>query len=250
MKIEKVNFECFRDNLKIKGVIYKPCGNNLKIIIVSHGFMANMMTTKYYARHWARMGYCALAFDFNGGGIGSKSSGKTTDMSVFTEVEDLKAVINYAKSLPYTDENSVTLMGCSQGGFVSAITAAQLQDKIEKLILFYPALCIPDDARSGKMMFAKFDPDNIPQRIPCGPMTLGKRYVQDVVDLDPYQIITRYKGPVLIVHGTSDAIVNLDYAVKAQKLYENSKLVIIEKGTHMFVGRADKKAIKAVEKFL
>lgn len=250
MKIEKIKFECLRDNLKIKGVIYKPYGNNLKIIIVSHGFMANMMTTKYYARHWAKMGYCALAFDFNGGGIGSKSSGKTTDMSVFTEVEDLKAVINYAKSLPYTDENSVTLMGCSQGGFVSAITAAQLQEQIEKLILFYPALCIPDDARSGKMMFAKFDTANIPQRIACGPMTLGKCYVQDVINIDPYPIITRYKGPVLIVHGTSDAVVGMDYITKAHKLYENSKLVIIEKGTHMFVGRADKKAIKAVEKFL
>lgn len=248
--IQKDKFECFRDNLKIKGVLYKPQGDNLKIIIVSHGFMANMATTKYYAKHWAKMGYCAFAFDFNGGGLASKSSGKTTDMSVMSEVEDLKSVIEYAKSLSYTNEKSVTLMGCSQGGFVSALVAAQLKEQIEKLILFYPALCIPDDARKGKMMFAKFDPNNIPDKITCGPMILGRKYVEDVIDLDPYSVIGNYKGQVLIVHGTNDDVVDMKYVQKAHQTYQNSILKIIDKGTHMFVGKADKEAIKAVKEFL
>lgn len=248
--ILKSNFQCFRDGLKIKGVQYRPNGENLKIIIVSHGFMANMLTTKYYAKHWAKLGYCAFAFDFNGGGLGSKSQGKTTDMSVLTEKEDLKAVIKYAKSLPYTDERSVTLMGCSQGGFVSALVAAELKNEIEKLILFYPALCIPDDARKGHMMFARFDPSNIPDKISCGPMMLGRKYVEDVINVDPYEIIGAYKGKVLIVHGTRDAVVDMKYIEKANKTYENSILKIIDRGTHMFVGSADKKAIEIVKNFL
>ena len=41
------------------------------------------------------MSYC---FDFNGGCvIKGKSDGKTTEMSVLTEVKDLEAVITYAK---------------------------------------------------------------------------------------------------------------------------------------------------------
>ena len=122
-------------------------------------------------------------------------------MSVLTEVEDLIAVINYVKTLPYVSPAQITLMGCSQGGFVSALTAVKLNNQIEKLILFYPALCIPDDARQGKMKMAKFDPSNIPTQIKCGPMRLGRRYAADVLDMNPFDAISPYDGPVLIIHG-------------------------------------------------
>lgn len=52
-----------------------------------------------------------------------------------------------------------------QRGFVSSLVAAKWKDRISKLVLFYPALCIPDDARAGKMMFAKFDPQNSMQSL-------------------------------------------------------------------------------------
>lgn len=67
-------------------------------------------------------------------------------------------------------------------------------------VLFYPALCIPDDARTGKMMYAKFDPQNLPERFTCGPMKLGRCYPADVIDMDPFQKIQSCDGPVLIVH--------------------------------------------------
>lgn len=54
-----------------------------------------------------------------------KSDGNTTDMSVLTEVKDLEAVIEYAESKTYTNSSKILLMGCSQGGFVSVITAAK-----------------------------------------------------------------------------------------------------------------------------
>ena len=94
-------------------------------------------------------------------------------MSVLTETKDLKAVIEYVRNLSYTDSEKILLMGCSQGGFVSALVAAKNNFPIEKLVLFYPALCIPDDARAGKMMMAKFDPQNVPDTFRCGLMKLG-----------------------------------------------------------------------------
>lgn len=98
--------------------------------------------------------------------MGEKSDGKTTEMSVLTEVKDLEAVIAYVRTLPYTGDE-LLLMGCSQGGFVSAITAAKYPGIADKLVLFYPALYIPDDARAGKMMFAKFDPQGLTETS-CG----------------------------------------------------------------------------------
>ena len=67
------------------------------------------------------MGYVAFTFDFCGGyAMCGKSDGKTTEMSVLTETKDLKAVIEYVRNLSYTDSEKILLMGCSQGGFVSA----------------------------------------------------------------------------------------------------------------------------------
>ena len=184
-----------------------------------------------------------------------KSDGKTTDMSVLTEVSDLCAVIEYAKGLDYTDSSKILLMGCSQGGFVSALTAAKLKNEIGKLVLFYPALCIPDDAKAGKMMWAKFDPQNIPEIVKCGPMKLGRRYVADVVNMNPFDDIKGYEGDVLIVHGTADKIVAKHYAKQAESVYRareqgSVKLHFIEGGKHMFSKKHDKIAIDYLGDFV
>ena len=68
----------------------------------------------------------------------------------------------------------ISLLGCSQGGFVSGLLAAELgEGVIDRLIMFYPAVCIPDDARKGKMMFFRFDPGIIPAVLGRFPMKLG-----------------------------------------------------------------------------
>lgn len=242
-------FSCKRDNLTIRGTEYRPGGEDLPVAIVCHGFMAFQDTVRHYAKELARMGYAAYCFDFCGGSVmKGKSDGETTDMSVLTEVKDLEAVIDYVQSLPYTG-NRLLLMGCSQGGFVSALVAAKHPRKVDKLVLFYPALCIPDDARAGKMMYAQFDPQNLPERFTCGPMKLGRCYPADVIDMDPFQEIQSYEGPVLIVHGTKDKIVDPDYSRRAAEGYANAQLQRIEGGAHGFSRRHDAKAIGYLRDF-
>lgn len=166
--IRRRTFSCMRGDLTIRGTDYRPNGEKLPIAIVCHGFMANQQTVRQYARVLAKIGYCAYCFDFCGGSVPplGRSDGATTDMSVLTEVQDLEAVIRYAQSLPYTSD-TLLLMGCSQGGMVSALTAAKHPDAVDRLVLFYPAFCIPDDARAGHMMMAHFDPQNLPEKIHC-----------------------------------------------------------------------------------
>ena len=226
VKISRRTFTCRRNNLIIRGTEYRQDGDCRPIAIVSHGFMAFQDTVRQYAEAMAEMGYVSYCFDFCGGCVvKGKSDGSTTEMSVMTEVEDLKAVIQYAQSREYVNSEEIVLMGCSQGGFVSAIAASRLQDKISKLVLFYPALCIPDDARAGKMIFAKFDPEHIPDIVRCGPMKLGKCYVEDVIGIDPYQEIKEFTGDVLIVHGTRDKIVDIEYSKRAYELYLGNRVV-------------------------
>ena len=247
--ITRSRFTCRRDNLTIGGTEYRPEGEQLPVAIVCHGFMAAQGSVRQYAKALARMGYAAYCFDFCGGSaVKGKSDGATTEMSVLTEVKDLEEVIRYVQSLPYTDDR-LLLMGCSQGGFVSALTAAKHPEMVEKLVLFYPALCIPDDARAGKMMFARFDPRNPPEQFRCGPMKLGRCYPMDVMEMDPFAEIRGYDGPVLIVHGTKDKIVHPDYSRRAAETYANVQLYMIENGAHGFAGKRDAEAIEKLKAF-
>lgn len=237
--VEREGFRCERDGLTIKGTVFLPKGKpDCPIAVISHGFMANQMFSQIHAQNLAKMGYAAFCFDFCGGTLVGSSDGDSTDMSVLTEVEDLKAVIEFAKEQSYTDENELVLLGCSQGGFVSAIVAAEMKEEVDALILLYPALCIPDDARSGEMMFTKFDPQNVPETFWCGPMKLGRRYVTDVIEMDPYEIIHQYTGKVLIIHGNQDKTVDISYALRAVETYSQAgadvEMKIIDKGGHMF----------------
>lgn len=250
-------FQTQRGSLTIRGKVYRMKKENLPIAIVCHGFMATSATVKQYAKVLAEKGYAAFIFDFCGGcALNGKSDGKTTNMSVLSEVKDLESVIAYASSQKYTDPNNILLMGCSQGGFVCALEAAKNKFLVKKLILFYPALCIPDDARAGHMMFAKFDPHNIPEYIQCGPMKLGKMYAADVLHMDPYKEIADYKEDVLIVHGAKDDIVNPQYAKKAYETYRKSNphrraaLHIIDNGHHGFFGSSQKQAVQILKDFL
>ena len=244
-------FTCTRDDLKIRGTVYRPEGGPLPIAVVSHGFMANRKSTKDYAKMLAEEGYAAFCFDFCGGCVKGQSEGATTDMTVFTEAEDLKAVIRFAREQEYTDsEAPLVLMGCSQGGFVSGIVSAELKEQVGKLILFYPALCIPDDARRGQMIMAKFDPENIPETVKCGPMLLGRCYPESVIDKDPNELLKAYEGEVLIVHGNADSLVDISYSRSAAKAYKNCTIKEIARGEHGFRKEIDELAVFYVKEFL
>ncbi|MBP5168707.1 MAG: alpha/beta hydrolase [Oscillospiraceae bacterium] len=256
-------FECVREGKTIRGRVYRPEGTKLPVMIVSHGFMANWRTVTMEAQFFAGHGYAAICFDYNGGGVGCKSDGKSTEMSSLTEKKDLLAVIDAVKKLPYVDPENISLCGCSHGGFVSAMVAAQLKDEIKRLVLYYPAFCMPDDARAGKMELARFDPNNVPETLRCGPMKLGRCFVTDIIGLDAYEEIKGYSGPVIIIHGTDDQIVNRSYSERAYKQYlddqggtpsANCQLVFIDKGNHGLRGIRRKMQMEysffAIEKFL
>lgn len=248
MKARK--FKVNRQNLSISGRVYGDCSGVSPLVILSHGFMANQSMCKKYAKLLARKGYVAVTFDFCGGGLFSSSEGKTYDMSVLTEADDLEAVIDYFIEEPYVDKSRISLLGCSQGGFVSAIVAKRRSNMINRLIMFYPALCIPDDARKGSMVFAKFDPKNIPEKIRCGPMIIGKGYVTSVINSDAYSLIGDFSGKVLLVHGTKDKLVDISYSRKAIEKFSNLEFHEIEGAGHGFKGVYDEQAKEILTAFM
>ena len=253
--LDKKEFSCYRGDLEIRGTVFMPSGQtDVPIAIVCHEFMTNRLFSYPYAMALAKSGYAAFCFDFCGGGIVCGSAGDSRDMSVLTEIEDLKSVIAFAKEQCYTSDEPLLLMGCSQGGLVAALTAAELPGEIGGLILQYPALMIPDAARKGEMLWMNFDPDNVPEEMRSGPMRIGRQYATDVMDLDTLPTITRYTGKVLIIHGDKDTLVNISGSQAAAEAYEAAgadvRFQIIPGGKHIFRNpKHIKKAANSISEF-
>lgn len=247
--IKKIPFELDSQGCRLRGFILRPQrAEKLPAVIVSHGFASCTRDTKKYARVFADEGFAAVCFDFCMSGSG-KSSGSSLGMSVLTEKADLLNVLDYVKGLDFVDSDRITLAGCSQGGFVSALAAAEREDEVEQLVLYYPALCIPDDARRGQMINAKFDPNHVPEQFRALFVHLGSKYVLDVKDMEPFREICGYRRPVLIVHGTKDKLVDISYSRRAAQGYPNCRLVEVD-GDHGFIFSGFAQSKRATLEFL
>ena len=244
-----MKIEYKRNSLTIRGHAFGKIDRPQPAVILSHGFLANERMCFKYAKLLAGMGFLAVTFDFCGGGIISRSDGRSQDMTILTEKADLLTVVEEVKN--QFSPTSFTLLGCSQGGFVSGLLAAELgKEMIDRLIMFYPAVCIPDDARKGRMMFYKFDPDNIPTVLGRFPMKLGGEYARTVIGMDPYEEMKGYDGPVLLIHGTADKIVNIRYARKLREIYSDCRYEEIDGGGHMFKGKADEQTCRILQEYM
>ena len=183
----------------------------------------------------AQDGYVVYTFDFCGGSLNGNSDVDFMDMTVMTEKEDLSAVMDFVKTKDYVDQDHLFLLGQSQGGLVSALTAADRKDDVAAMILIYPAFCIADNAR--EMYDSAYDIPEDRAEMPVG--TVGSEYVKTVYDLDVYGTISAYDGDVMIIHGINDSLVPYSYSEKAiEEAYTGEGSVLIpiygKKSTHGF----------------
>lgn len=206
------------DNVRIYGNLYIPLdkNDNMPVVILSHSANLTSDSMKSYGKRFADAGYIAYAFDFCGGSNQSRSDGRNDEMTIFSELEDLKAVVNSISSLNFIDRDSIYLFGTSQGGLVSALAADELKEDIAGLMLFYPAFNIADLAKNYA------DEEN------------NSPFITTLLNYDVYEHIGTYMGDVLILHGSKDFIVPVEYVNRAAELYQNCELYIINGASHGF----------------
>ena len=211
------------------------------VVIFSHGFGGNLREIEHHGPGFADAGIACIFFDFCGGGADSQSDGSMNEMTVLTEADDLTAVIKAVRKLDYADPDRIFLAGESMGGFVSAYVASQMPEDIKGLVLWYPAFIIPEDAR---------------MRYEAGKTTalglpIGPDYSKTAMNIDIYNVISRYTNPVKIIHGDEDTIVPLRYSEEALRVYEQASLEVIKGAGHGFNGadslRAEKLSVEFVK---
>ena len=231
---------------RIYGVAYIPDTEEDKVplVICAHGLGGSYRSNAAYAEQLASHGIAAYCFDFRGGG-GSRSEGDTTEMSVMTEVSDLEVVIEVASEWDFVDESRIALLGTSQGGIVSAITAARHTDRIAGLVLMYPAFLISDAVHE---QFASLE--EVPDSYRFNWITAGRPYAEDMWDYDVYEEIGNYTDKVLLLHGSADSIVPVSYSDRAAEVYTDVEYHVIDGAGHGFSGTAFDEAVRYVFDYL
>ena len=214
-------------NKSIHGIIYRPEDDGaFSAVIFSHGFGATYRDLEHYGDDFAQAGIVCVFFDFCGGSPDSKSDGTMLEMSLDTEVDDLRCVMNAVKDLPYVRNGSLYLMGESMGGTVSAMAGSRYYEDVKGLILWYPAFNIPDDARRRMKIGIK---DIMGMRI-------SDDFDSAALGLDVVNIQESFDKPVLIIHGDADEIVPIEYSKQAVDAYTHAIMHPIRGAGHGFKG--------------
>ena len=215
-------------------------------IIMSHGYNGSNSDFTTDCTYFAENGYVACSLDFCGGSARSKSSGKTTDTTIFTEKSNLVAVFKYIQDLENVDRTKVYLHGGSQGGLVAAMAAEEVADEVKGLLLYFPAFNIPDNWRDNFK-----DVTKIPETYPFMGLTLGRNFFVAMHDYDPFdEIGKKYTGNVVIQYGMKDAMVPYSYMTKAKEAYAHCKLITYPNDIHGFTPGVRVKARQAILQFM
>lgn len=230
------------------GELLRPKGREgpLPTVICCHGFGSSYkLCKKTVGLCLAKSGYQVYCFDFYGGSKRSRSGGSMREMSIFTEREDLDAVIDAVYSWPEVDKERLCLLGESQGGCVAGITAPRHEEQLKAMILYYPAFCIPEDAQKK---FARVE--DIPELNRIMNQKIGRSYNEKLLDYDIFEELRHFSKPVLILHGDADTVVDISYGQRAAAVYPNAAFKCYPGDIHGFTGKGRLRAAKDSYDFL
>ncbi|WP_057489871.1 alpha/beta hydrolase [Streptococcus orisasini] len=226
-----------RDGLTLFGLLEgSKTIENDKIVILMHGFKGNLGYQKGkllndLAQSLNAAGFPTIRFDFSGCG---KSDGKFQDKTVWSEILDGMKIIDYVRHTVKAKE--IYLLGHSQGGVVASMLAGYFSDVIDKLILLSPAATLKDDALKGECQGVFYDPHHIPDSVIVDGFTVSGDYFRSAQTLPIYEVAKVYQGPVLLVHGDADRVVDPIASERYYAVYKNADYHLIKEADHILSG--------------
>lgn len=246
MKIYVEGLSFYSGSDKIVGTVYKPQDTTGKkpVVIWCHDLGSDAKSADQVCRAIASKGYIAYAFDFRGGSPQSKSTGDPLSMSVNTEKKDLETVIGKLRKESFVSDNRIYLGGYSMGALVASMASGE--KGVKGLILVAPAFNLPDlcELQYPKNRQIKDSTDF------AGTMIVGKNFITDAKNLKAYKGLSKFGGDVLIIHGSADQTVPIEYSQRAVEELSNADLQIIEGAGHEMNGKIAGKAIELIGAYL
>ncbi|MBD2845722.1 alpha/beta hydrolase [Paenibacillus sp. IB182496] len=227
----------------------------LPAVVICHGFLGsrigeNRLFVKA-ARYLSGLGYMVLRFDYAGCG---ESEGEYGEGGLDALVEQTRLALDYALDIDLVDPERVILLGHSLGGAVALLTAAA--DKRVKRLVMWAPVAHPFTDIVGITGRAVFDDATIQGSADYLGYRFTPAYFESLTAHQPLRELSRFGGDVLLVHGTSDEVIPVDYTFLYQKVFwtrsegQCDKEIILQ-GDHAFSTQsATEQALAATARWL
>ena len=220
-----------RDGHTLMGVVTLPEGKEkLPVMINVHGFGGNKCGYKNLHVHMARAlekdGMACVRFDMYGNG---ESDGEFSDMTFTSLIHDTEDIYHWVRKQPWADEKRIILSGQSMGGYVAACAAPTLQPW--KLVLQCPGAGMWNGALERVLAMEEkgiywADVEGL---------RFSTEFNKDLHQYEPYSTAKGYCGPVLLVRGSEDKLVDEKTCERYIEVYGDAcKYVEVPGGNHNF----------------
>ncbi|MFD0960173.1 alpha/beta hydrolase [Paenibacillus chungangensis] len=194
------------------------CNRKYGAIIICHGFIGNRVGIDRLfvktARALAANGCFVMRFDYGGCG---ESSGDYGVLGFDAMVDQTRTVIDYMSAMDCVDPQRIVLLGHSLGGAVSIITAAK-DKRVKRLVLWSP-VGYPFNDIVRIVGRESYDEAVMKGGVDHMGYVLRPAYFDSLMQHQPFQTAPRFGGDVLLVHGTSDEVIPVDYSFLYQKVF-------------------------------
>lgn len=247
--IEKINFKN-KQGLNLVGVLHTPETKTDKIVIFVHGYRSTKESSKAVSmsKILPVKGIAFLHFDFSGRG---ESEGKFIDTKISQYVDDLKSAVDYVESLGYA---KIGIVGNSLGGLVSLQETAK-DKRVKCLVVQSPVSYFPwrKDQEFAPERIKKWKEKGVTttESSRFGLMKIGYQFYEDGLQFNNYSVYENIKVPVLVLHGTEDESVNIEFSKELIKHLDNHKLIVLEGADHGYTKKQDyNKVIEETINFL
>ncbi|MEK4508868.1 alpha/beta hydrolase [Paenibacillus sp. FSL K6-2524] len=194
------------------------CKDRVPLVVICHGFVGNRIGVDRLflktARELAAEGFLVVRFDYIGCG---ESSGDYGREGIDSLIAQTRAVLDYGLSVGDIDPTRVTLIGHSLGGAIAILTA--VRDRRVKNLVLWSAVGYPfnDIVKiTGRKVYDA--------SVKHGSADyLGYSFTPTFFDslgtYQPFQEAIKFAGDVLVVHGSSDDDIPVDYGFLYQKVF-------------------------------
>lgn len=226
----------FFENLgqRMYGMLHRPDGaQSAPAVVMFHGFTGHRTEVHCLfvraARSLMARGIGVLRFDFRGSG---ESEGEFSQMTVDGEVGDGLRAVEFLASRPGVDPARIGVIGMSLGGCVAACVAAR-SSRVKAAVLWAAVgdmewLFSPYRSRLGQEGEPK-------DKIDLGGNVISRAFVESACAARRVDEVSRFAGPVLVLHGSKDTGVPPTDAEKyAQAIAAKARLHMVEGADHQF----------------
>lgn len=220
----------------LRGMFHRPAEPiPCPVAVIYHGFTGQRMEPHFIfvklSRALAAAGLASVRCDFGGSG---ESDGEFEEMTFSGEVAEAKAILAYARALPFADPSRVFLVGLSMGGAIASVVAGDEPDRVRAIALWAAAGNMPELMALRQTTEAKAAM-TAAGRLDIGGHWLGAGFLEDILGWDIYARAAGFRGRALLLHGDGDQTVPLAASERYLEIYgDRAELRVIPGADHTF----------------